>query len=1099
MQMQQHSSVLPTSIAANKFYPPRIKASQAIARYPLISTRLQSDQADEKLIVVEAQAGQGKTTLVHQFLKNHHHPYIWYQMSDDDRDPVYFLSALLQAFSPHLDDFTSSQLTDIINNSQVGPMDLQGLVTILLNDLETHLDGHWYLVLDDVHLINDARLSVEVLTHLIDASPQSLGFILATRHPLTVTARALRDNPHLIYLDTKDLALGVQDIEQLYHDILNIPISRTQATDIRAVTHGWIMGIVLAAHPLTAEKKKRRVTGMPHFPEAGTDTNILSYFEVEIFSQVPAHLHETFLKLAFLDEIDVSMFTRLGVAEDARHQLMEMADTNFFIYRLDEVNQTFRFHHLFQDFLQIQARRMLEKSVIDTIHRQAAAHYLANDLIDKALKSLRNAEDYHGMELLLKQHGLTLLARNRTMTILAVLQTIPEDILQEHGWLSFFYGLLAIDTAPGHIMPFLQTARRQFHERGELFGELMALTQMIYFHFAVTGYYRAGAELLDRTRLLLEQSIDQLPPEITIIAARNLAAGYCFFTGEMGTARQYGELSLNLAISKKSKNFQASTRWILGFIGLLSGNRHDVFSQIEASYPLSYDPLVSASNRLLLKLLQLTVLVMDGAFAVVDKRIEASKARLGQNIVRQTVAAPFIYIYSAITMVSTGRASEAIVQIEEGMQVSATAASPHMTSQFLQWRAFARAILGHKERAIADIEQSAKLRETAGSPYYLAQNHALHGATLAILKKFEQAEVLLRQAQHEAEAISCPSVVMCALAYRAWIAHKQHNNEDLARLSAELLKLMQTHGYTFFYGWEPTIMNTLLSAAYHRDVEPEFAQSCLQSRLLCTPIGADETLPLLTINILGTFCVGQAGGTSLEITDFSGTQRELLGLLISSPEQSVSQDQIQLTFWPDSDPDKARKAADTLISRFRKTMATSLSVPVKHYLQVEKGYVRLTNVTIDGVLFLALGKKGLHHAGRQQWWQAENLFTEAYSCWHQMKWIEHFRYDQAVAFGEEIIALMRDICLSWGNLLLSHGQFDEALAICTHTEHLLTMDEDCVALRYRLYLLNKAPIKARELLGSYRRELIQLGYEKDEAEEMISDLVRENDEKSFSD
>ncbi|MBL0381495.1 MAG: hypothetical protein JKP90_18055 [Desulfofustis sp. PB-SRB1] len=94
---------------------------------------------------------------------------------------------------------------------------------------------------------------------------------------------------------------------------------------------------------------------------------------------------------------------------------------------------------------------------------------------------------------------------------------------------------------------------------------------------------------------------------------------------------------------------------------------------------------------------------------------------------------------------------------------------------------------------------------------------------------------------------------------------------------------------------------------------------------------------------------------------------------------------------------------------------------------------------------------------------------------------------------------MRDICLSWGNLLLSHGQFDEALAICTHTEHLLTMDEDCVALRYRLYLLNKAPLKARELLGSYRRELIHLGYEKDEAEEMISDLVRDNDEKSFSD
>ena len=63
------ASAIQQSIAANKFYPPRINKSQSIARHSIISGKIDSDDISKQVIVVEAQAGQGKTTLVHQYLE----------------------------------------------------------------------------------------------------------------------------------------------------------------------------------------------------------------------------------------------------------------------------------------------------------------------------------------------------------------------------------------------------------------------------------------------------------------------------------------------------------------------------------------------------------------------------------------------------------------------------------------------------------------------------------------------------------------------------------------------------------------------------------------------------------------------------------------------------------------------------------------------------------------------------------------------------------------------------------------------------------------------------------------------------------------------
>ena len=72
--MKSEESNLSYARPSNKFYPPHIDHSQSLLRHNLLTTKLPGKTHNKKVIVIEAQAGQGKTTLVSQFLDHNKNP-----------------------------------------------------------------------------------------------------------------------------------------------------------------------------------------------------------------------------------------------------------------------------------------------------------------------------------------------------------------------------------------------------------------------------------------------------------------------------------------------------------------------------------------------------------------------------------------------------------------------------------------------------------------------------------------------------------------------------------------------------------------------------------------------------------------------------------------------------------------------------------------------------------------------------------------------------------------------------------------------------------------------------------------------------------------
>lgn len=1076
-------------VPSNKFFPPHVDPSQSLLRETLLSTKLPERSLKKKAIILEAQAGQGKTTLVAQYLNINKLPYIWYQIGPEDSDPIQLISSLLTNLKSNLTGFNSPQLERILSEGIVGPLDLARCTDILLQDLDTYLDKDIYLVFDDLYLIEFGAMTNRLLEHLLDNSPPKLHFILISRHPLEIKGTTIRNGAQITYLNTDDLALSTREIETLYTDVLQKDISHSDASQIHRVTNGWIMGILLASHPISGHSKFW--TDSASAPVSNSSAgHMLDYFQDEIFAQIPKNQHTFFLKLSLLHEIQADLAKELTGIDDFNRILSHMARENYFIYHLDDSEQVFRFHHFFQEFLQQRAKQQFSEKEIHDIYLLEANYYLKHDHTEKALTCFKNGNDFESMQQILKDKGMELIAKNRTLTILNLLQNIPKEVLFQYNWLVLYSGLLRVDFLPQTTLPFWQAARESFVESSEYVGELIALSQTIYFHFVISGNYIEGSKLLDRTECLFLQNKDSLPPPVLIMAARNLASGYCFFNADMEKARKYIELATRLANRYAIRNFIASTRFIQGYIELFSGNRARYLREAEVCFSLFNDPLVGESNRLTLRIINLCYLSMAGDHLNFKLQQQALQDSIESTVIDQTVAAPYLFVWGSCSLFSIGRTEQALELLERGLGVTSTATTEHMHSQLLQWKAFGLALTGRTNEAVEIIIESTSLRARSGGPFYVAYNHIIAGGIYTRAGLYDQAEKSLQKGLEITQSIPSTYLNICALLNLSHLKFESESPDAALKDLEAGLALMKINGYDHFWSWEPVMMTKLLSLAVHRDIEKSFAQTLARARLSHNFSDEGQPLPLLKFTLLNGFELTARNQVLFRAKDLTPFQRELLGLLITAKGQRIPQEKIQLELWPESSPENARKSFDTLLTRLRKLLAPHLPMEVKKYLYLQKGILCLINYDIDALLFIEAARTGLVHSKNSDWWQAHNSFQKALSLWNGTMPEDTFQSQQVLDFNDMLSNLLLEMCIAWSKNLIDSGRFEEAITILERALAINFLEEQLTSQLYNTLLKTGKILRARTSLERYRKALIKAEYSEKEAAEFVAAIVQ---------
>jgi LuxR family transcriptional regulator, maltose regulon positive regulatory protein len=152
-----------------RFVPSEIKLRRPVLRpgvvpRPELTTLLRDSDATVALVV--APPGYGKTTVVSQMTTAAERPFAWLTVTEQDNDPSALLAYLALALDSveQLDPQTFAALA-------MSEADLMSIRLPRLDNVLAHRSLPFVLVLDDVHLLRDAR-SVAVLERLADQMPR---------------------------------------------------------------------------------------------------------------------------------------------------------------------------------------------------------------------------------------------------------------------------------------------------------------------------------------------------------------------------------------------------------------------------------------------------------------------------------------------------------------------------------------------------------------------------------------------------------------------------------------------------------------------------------------------------------------------------------------------------------------------------------------------------------------------------------------------------------------------------------------------------------------------------------------------------------------
>lgn len=1068
----------------NKFYPHTSDESQLFLRKDLLKKAFPDSKSKKKLIIIEAQAGQGKTTSIHQYLKNTERLYCWHNMDDRDTDPVLFLTALYQNLTTAISGFESPELARIINAGAVDIFNLQSYANILFSDLDRLTKNDVYLVFDDIHRIKKAENTIGLLNHIIEVSPPKVSFILSSRRRVQLHNRIIRNKTNVTTLKTADLSMDESEIEMLFENIFNRTLTVTDAQKIRNMTDGWVMGVILAA-----DRRSSKNTDSNTFTTKISHEVLSDYFQNEISTHIPEDLQKPLLKLSLLNELPIDLAVRITGMEDLGEKLDYFYRSNYFIYRLDKDRQIFHFHHLFREYLYNEARKQLDDKEIKDVYSRAAGYYLEQKKIFETLTCYFHAGEFENMDNLLYEEGVGLLAMNLNNIILSLLNRIPEGILYQYGWLSLIAGILGETTTPRRTLPQLEAARKIFIEQKHEVGELLALAQLIYYHFVVSGLYKDGSRLLGRAEELFKKNGEHITDLVKILAARNLAAGFCFFNSDMAKAKLYATLARNLASELSITNFIASSRFVLGYIALFSGNRSACHREAEYLYSLLPDPIIGMQNRLSLIFMQLDDLTKHGDYDNFFNQVEFFKSKVDMRLIKQTIAAPFLYIYQSAIQISAGEFSQALENINEGFSISEVARTAHMHSQLLQWRSYIHALLGNKDEAQTDILESVELREIAGGHFHTTLHLMIKGCVHIALDQDNEAENALEQSLKMAGEIPSPYLQSGVLMHRAFLRLKL-NQEQLALQDLEDgLKTMRQNNYTSLWSWQPGLIRKLLSTAVKKNVERKFARDLAQKTLDAHVTDDGAFVPRIYVTLLDGFTIRQNGEVLFTAKDITERPRELLAFLLIQKHFQAPFSDIEETLWPDTDPKKQRSNVDKLLGRLRKALSSRLQGDVKkHFLKVKKAVLFLDNCSLDSEEFLHFGNQGLLHAQNEQYWQAGNCFHKAFSLWKGYLPSETLPIGKGDAYSRNIENKLIEITLTWVEILVSGGLVNEAIELLRKVSEKLPHVDIIMTRLYGLYYMNKNPLAAKAVLEQYAQALEKNDFSENEIQKFISDI-----------
>lgn len=362
-----------------KATPPRI-SKVFLSRSRLSSTT--PELADKSVLVVQAPAGFGKTSLLSQWRREAlRSGAVSAWLTVDERDNgIRFAQGLDVALGMASGRSGFGESYPRTTGSTEG--DLDALTSWLA--AVAHMAIQIELILDDVHTLPKSTLETS-LVYLFRNAPANLRVFLGSRKSLPATVSGLLTNGQLAVLDA--------DVLKFTHDetisVLNTRFGPRADSDICArmydLTEGWPLGLQLVI--ATIERRPSLSDAITGFSVRTGD--IQRYFVECLVDRLPSALAEFLTRVSFVDELNPDLCQAITGSIESDDLLQRLqAETPIFLGGVD--SNWLRIHSLAREFLKDRFDA-LPNEVRREAHVRAARWLAEHRMFEAAARQALNA------------------------------------------------------------------------------------------------------------------------------------------------------------------------------------------------------------------------------------------------------------------------------------------------------------------------------------------------------------------------------------------------------------------------------------------------------------------------------------------------------------------------------------------------------------------------------------------------------------------------------------------------------------------------------------------------------------------------------------
>jgi len=237
-----------------------------------------------RALVLAAEAGYGKTTLLWQWEREVDFPCYWYKLDRSDRDWTLHISYLVEAVSQRHSGF--GRRAHSVLRQMGGPGSSRpGVTAFLLAEMHERLTEPCTFIIDDWQYVASVTEVRGLWNQILRDAPPTCRFVFASRGKPQLQFARFKTHGGYGELRTDHLRLTEAEIAELFRDVYRDPLTSDEVSELERRTEGWAASLQLIEVSLreraTPEDRRSLIESL----NATSDTDLYEFIAQEVLDQ----------------------------------------------------------------------------------------------------------------------------------------------------------------------------------------------------------------------------------------------------------------------------------------------------------------------------------------------------------------------------------------------------------------------------------------------------------------------------------------------------------------------------------------------------------------------------------------------------------------------------------------------------------------------------------------------------------------------------------------------------------------------------------------------------------------------------------------------